>query len=284
MDTPWQDRAACRDTDPDVFFGPCRHHGQTGATCRVCGEATATPVPPWTPIAARAICATCPVQRQCLDAAVDRHEQNGIWAGAGGDLLRLFRRARRASPDHRDSPHCHCRYCRAVAAHLAQLAAEFAEQQRRRPPVTPRNGPAVTHGRASTDARGCRCARCTFRASVAGTALHRAGVDLPAWWDHTLGHGHGCIEGDSVTGDIRAAREAITVQLANAITTRLASLDRDVAWFARRLGGVLDPDTARIVATGADTSHACTLDELRAIGKLLRMQPAALLDTTKAAA
>ena len=142
----------------------------------------------------------------------------------------------------------------------------------------------MTHGRASTYARGCRCARCTFRASVAGTALHRAGVDLPAWWDHTLGIGHGHTEGLHVPDDIRAAREAVACQLAATITTRLARLDRDVAWFARRLRGVLAPDTARIVATGADTSHACTLDELQAIAKLLRMQPAALLDTTKAAA
>ena len=248
MDTPWQDRAACRDTDPDVFFPPCRHHGQRGDTCRICGGNTSTPVESWTPIAARAICATCPVRRPCLDAAVDRHEQNGIWAGAGGDIMRLLRRARRASPDHRAVPSCTCRYCRAVAAHLAALTVEFAETRRQRPAAVHRNGPAVTHGRASTYARGCRCARCRFRVSVVGVTLHDACVDLPAWWDHHLGATHGYADDQA---DYDAARDVVRDDVAWRITTTLRQRHTTPAWLADTLDGVLDADHVRQLADGA---------------------------------
>jgi WhiB family redox-sensing transcriptional regulator len=57
----WQLHAACRDTHPDLFFlGRGANHDYT---------------------AAKRICNTCPVQRQCLNYAIDNCEEYGIWGG-----------------------------------------------------------------------------------------------------------------------------------------------------------------------------------------------------------
>jgi WhiB family redox-sensing transcriptional regulator len=56
---PWHARAACAGKGPDVFF-PDR------------GESSAE---------AKALCATCPVQRQCLDVALSDPSMRGIWGG-----------------------------------------------------------------------------------------------------------------------------------------------------------------------------------------------------------
>ena len=55
----WRDRAACRDTDLDLFF-PGR------------GE-SAEP--------ARRVCAACPVRQPCLDYAISHGITHGIWGG-----------------------------------------------------------------------------------------------------------------------------------------------------------------------------------------------------------
>jgi WhiB family redox-sensing transcriptional regulator len=55
----WRDRASCRDIDPNLFFPP---PGDRGAK-------------------AKAVCASCPVRRQCLADALDRAEPMGIWGG-----------------------------------------------------------------------------------------------------------------------------------------------------------------------------------------------------------
>lgn len=43
---------------------------------------------------ARSICNTCPVQAICLQAALDRHEQHGVWGG-----VNFGRRRRRVARD-----------------------------------------------------------------------------------------------------------------------------------------------------------------------------------------
>ena len=59
----WRDYAACRDVHPDLFF-PVATGGSSLAQ-----EARA-----------QAVCALCPVTRQCLDFALSRAE-SGVWGG-----------------------------------------------------------------------------------------------------------------------------------------------------------------------------------------------------------
>lgn len=65
-DWDWQRHAACRRADPAVFFAPDHEH-RTHRERRVA--------------AAKAICATCPVQQSCLDRAQTLAESYGIWGG-----------------------------------------------------------------------------------------------------------------------------------------------------------------------------------------------------------
>ena len=65
----WMARAACREVDTAVFF-PSR------------GEATDE---------ARAVCAACPVRRECLAYAVESEEE-GVWAGTSKRERRAMRR------------------------------------------------------------------------------------------------------------------------------------------------------------------------------------------------
>jgi WhiB family redox-sensing transcriptional regulator len=73
-DDSWQDQAACRGTKPDEFFPGEHAYGVIKA--------------------AKRICADCPVQRPCLDAALERNEQHGIW---GGTTVRERNKMRRAA-------------------------------------------------------------------------------------------------------------------------------------------------------------------------------------------
>lgn len=77
----WRDKAACRDTDPDLFF-------PVGWTGPAEGQIQA----------AKAICVECTVREPCLDYAVTTN-QEGIWGGtdqAERVLLRGERRRRAA--------------------------------------------------------------------------------------------------------------------------------------------------------------------------------------------
>jgi WhiB family transcriptional regulator, redox-sensing transcriptional regulator len=65
----WHDRAACISEDVDLFF----------------------PVAPADEIAAKAICAGCPVRAKCLDYAT-AHALLGIWGGTTEDERRNTRR------------------------------------------------------------------------------------------------------------------------------------------------------------------------------------------------
>lgn len=59
----WQDRAACRNADPNLFL--------TGVTSRV--------------VQAKAICAECPVIAQCLQFAIDNEDfEQHVYGGLLG--------------------------------------------------------------------------------------------------------------------------------------------------------------------------------------------------------
>jgi len=55
----WREKAACLDSDPDIFFVD-RGHPITKA---------------------RRICRDCPVQQECLDYAVTTDQNFGVWGG-----------------------------------------------------------------------------------------------------------------------------------------------------------------------------------------------------------
>lgn len=74
----WRNSAACRDTDPDLFF-PI---GQTGPAIDHIASA-------------RAVCNSCAVQRECLEYALMTNQDAGIWGGTTEDERRKIRRERR---------------------------------------------------------------------------------------------------------------------------------------------------------------------------------------------
>ena len=72
----WQADAACRDADAEVFFSLDEQRQQE----------------------ALALCADCPVRRECLEHALANGEQYGIWGGLReGERRRLMRDRRRAA-------------------------------------------------------------------------------------------------------------------------------------------------------------------------------------------
>lgn len=66
----WQLKAACRGEDPNIFFHP---EGERGAA-RAARDA-----------AAKAICASCPVIRQCAEHALAVREPYGVWGSLTED-------------------------------------------------------------------------------------------------------------------------------------------------------------------------------------------------------
>lgn len=66
----WQYEGACRGEDPEAFFHP---EGERGPA-RARREANA-----------KAICATCPVIKQCATHALAVREPYGIWGGLSED-------------------------------------------------------------------------------------------------------------------------------------------------------------------------------------------------------
>lgn len=63
----WQLRAACRAPETRLFFPPTRVERRDEREDRE--------------RRAKAICATCPVRRECLEYALDIREPHGIWGG-----------------------------------------------------------------------------------------------------------------------------------------------------------------------------------------------------------
>jgi len=77
-DDAWRSHAACRNTDPELFFPV----GVTGLAI----DHTA---------AAKAVCSDCPVQAPCLEYALDTNQASGVWGGASEEDRRVIRRQRR---------------------------------------------------------------------------------------------------------------------------------------------------------------------------------------------
>lgn len=73
----WREQAACRSTDPELFF-------PVGSTGPVLEEIQA----------AKAVCARCPVSQACLQFALDTNQDTGIWGGTTEEERRRLRRSR----------------------------------------------------------------------------------------------------------------------------------------------------------------------------------------------
>lgn len=72
----WRVKAACRDTDPDLFFPV----GTTGAALDQIA-------------AAKAVCNACDAQHACLEFALATNQESGIWGGTSEDERRKLRKA-----------------------------------------------------------------------------------------------------------------------------------------------------------------------------------------------
>jgi WhiB family redox-sensing transcriptional regulator len=79
LDEHWRVRAACCDVDPDLFF-------PVGVTGPAVGQIAA----------AKAVCAGCSVQAECLEFAISTNQEYGVWGGASEEERRVMRRAWRA--------------------------------------------------------------------------------------------------------------------------------------------------------------------------------------------
>jgi WhiB family transcriptional regulator, redox-sensing transcriptional regulator len=73
----WRSAAACRSADPELFF-PVSGFGQA---LKQVAEA-------------KAICARCPVRRQCLAFALRTRQPHGIWGGMTEEERAVIRRPR----------------------------------------------------------------------------------------------------------------------------------------------------------------------------------------------
>lgn len=133
----WRSHAACLDADPALWYPDAG-----------------------TALAARLICATCPVRQDCLQHALVDGETYGVWGGASERVRRYLRRLLHASPHPERTwrqKGCTCGYCQALDDHdhrMSDLAAGRA---------TPRfdsRGPNVRHGTPSCYPKGCRRPEC----------------------------------------------------------------------------------------------------------------------------
>jgi WhiB family redox-sensing transcriptional regulator len=71
----WRRNAACRDTDPDLFFPV----GTTGPAIEQIENA-------------KAVCRMCDAQNLCLEYALDTNQDAGIWGGTSEDERRQIRK------------------------------------------------------------------------------------------------------------------------------------------------------------------------------------------------
>lgn len=84
LDWRWQDQAACRGEDLNLFFGLEGERGDLKSDRER---------------EAKAICSGCPVRSECLEYALSSHEKSGVWGQLGEDerASERRRRMRRAS-------------------------------------------------------------------------------------------------------------------------------------------------------------------------------------------
>ena len=73
----WRCHAACRDTDPDLFFPV----GSTGLALEQIQSA-------------KVVCQTCASQDDCLEFALATNQDSGIWGGTSEEERRMLRRRR----------------------------------------------------------------------------------------------------------------------------------------------------------------------------------------------
>jgi WhiB family redox-sensing transcriptional regulator len=78
--TDWRSLAQCRDTDPDLFFPV----GTTGLALDQIA-------------AAKTVCMGCAARQDCLDYALDSHQDSGVWGGLSEEERRVIRRERAAA-------------------------------------------------------------------------------------------------------------------------------------------------------------------------------------------
>jgi WhiB family redox-sensing transcriptional regulator len=74
-DDDWRDAAACRDTDPDLFFPV----GTTGPALDQIESA-------------KAVCRQCDAQVACLEFAIVTNQDSGVWGGTSEEERRVLRR------------------------------------------------------------------------------------------------------------------------------------------------------------------------------------------------
>ena len=92
----WRDNAACRDTDPELFF-------PVGTTGVALGQISA----------AKQVCFGCQCMDDCLEFALVTNQDSGVWGGTSEEERRQIRRRRRAEERARKK----------AAAEAAELAA-----------------------------------------------------------------------------------------------------------------------------------------------------------------
>lgn len=85
----WQDRAACRESDSDLFFEP----DNEWPVVRVRREQ-----------AAKKVCAACPVRADCLRFAESGPEVFGVWGGTTQRERASRKRRRRRKPQPQPQP------------------------------------------------------------------------------------------------------------------------------------------------------------------------------------
>ena len=76
----WRRNAACRDTDPDLFFPV----GTTGPAIEQIESA-------------KAVCRACHAQSLCLEYALATNQDSGIWGGTSEDERRQLRKQYQAA-------------------------------------------------------------------------------------------------------------------------------------------------------------------------------------------
>lgn len=79
-DDDWRALAACRSVDANLFF-------PNGSSGPALGQL----------LAAKAFCRSCPVQRECLEFALDTNQEDGVWGGKDENERRRLRREWRQS-------------------------------------------------------------------------------------------------------------------------------------------------------------------------------------------
>jgi WhiB family transcriptional regulator, redox-sensing transcriptional regulator len=73
--TEWRELAACRDSEPSLFF-------PIGSTGPAIDQIEA----------AKVICSACAVQEDCLQYALESNQESGVWGGYAEDERRRLRK------------------------------------------------------------------------------------------------------------------------------------------------------------------------------------------------